>query len=264
MRLDPEERLPEQPELIDWDAPGPYRVAFSTRRGGVSRDPFATLNIGLSTDDEPERVLENRRRLCAAVGADPRVATMAWQQHGSRVVRATATGILGPSNLFERCDGLWSSEPGLAMGLITADCLPIAIGRSDGEPALCVLHAGWKGLLSGIVESGVSALGGGGFAAAIGPGIGPCCYEVGAEVARPFRAAFGEDVVGRPARSVDGGGAGAPGRRLRRGRAERPVHGVRRGAVLLPPARSRTDRPAGSSRIRPDGAVTCCQLYDSA
>ena len=195
MRLEPEERLPEQPELIDWDAPGPYRVAFSTRRGGVSRDPFSTLNIGLSTDDEPERVLENRRRLCAAVGADPRVATMAWQQHGSRVVRATATGILGPSNQFERCDGLWSSEPGLAMGLITADCLPIAIGRSDGEPALCVLHAGWKGLLSGIVESGVSALGGGAFAAAIGPGIGPCCYEVGAEVARPFRAAFGEDVV---------------------------------------------------------------------
>jgi YfiH family protein len=85
--------------------------------------------------------------------------------------------------------------PGLAVGLITADCLPIALCRADGAPALCVLHAGWKGLLAGIVGSGVETLGTGHVAAAIGPGIGPCCYEVGEEVARPFRAAFGDDVM---------------------------------------------------------------------
>jgi len=181
--------------LLDWVAPGPYRVAFTTRIGGVSEGPFESLNLGLSTEDEPARVLENRRRLSAAVGADPRIATMARQQHGNRVARAAATGILANTNRFERCDGLWTDEPGLALGLITADCLPIALCRESGEPALCVLHAGWKGLLAGIVEAGIDALGGDGIAAAVGPGIGPCCYEVGEEVARPYRAAFGDDVV---------------------------------------------------------------------
>ena len=182
-------------QLLDWVAPGPYRIAFSTRIGGVSAGPFASLNIGLSTGDEADSVMKNRRRLCAAVGADPEIATMAWQQHGSHVARAAATGILGSTNRFERCDGLWTDVPGLAVGLITADCLPIALCRADGAPALCVLHAGWKGLLAGIVGSGVEALGTGHVAAAIGPGIGPCCYEVGEEVARPFRAAFGDDVM---------------------------------------------------------------------
>ncbi|HUZ15436.1 MAG TPA: polyphenol oxidase family protein, partial [Gaiellaceae bacterium] len=72
---------------------------------------------------------------------------------------------------------------------------PIALVRTQGSPALAVLHAGWKGLLAGIVAEGVDALGGGVLAAAIGPAIGPCCYEVGEEVAAPFRERFGEDVM---------------------------------------------------------------------
>jgi hypothetical protein len=82
------------------------------------------------------------------------------------------------------------------MLLLTADCLPIAIARSDGvRPAVEILHAGWRGLLAGIVSTGVRALGARHLVAAIGPGIGPCCYEVGEEVAAPFREAFGEDVA---------------------------------------------------------------------
>ena len=81
------------------------------------------------------------------------------------------------------------------MLLLTADCLPIAIARTNGErPALAILHAGWRGLLAGIVGVGVRTLGAP-VAAAIGPAIGPCCYEVGEEVAEPFREAFGADVV---------------------------------------------------------------------
>jgi YfiH family protein len=184
-----------QPELIDWDAPGPYRVAFSTRLGGVSEGPFSSLNLGLSTDDEPGHVLENRRRLASAVGADPARATMAWQQHGARVERATPVGMLTAGTPFPRCDGLWSDEPGQGLALVTADCLPIALCRTEGQPALAVLHAGWRGLLAGIVPAAMRVLGPGGKAAAVGPGIGPCCYEVGDDVAGPFRAAFGEDVV---------------------------------------------------------------------
>jgi polyphenol oxidase len=181
-------------KLFRWDAPGPYRVAFSTRLGGVSEGPFASLNLGILTSDEPERVVENRRRLCAAVEADPETATMAWQVHGGDVAEARPHGILGRV-VFDRCDGLWSDRPGQAMALLTADCLPIALARANGTPGLAVLHVGWKGLLAGIVESGARALGDGPLAAAIGPGIGPCCYEVGEEVAGPYRERFGEDVL---------------------------------------------------------------------
>lgn len=183
-------------DLLEWSAPGPYRVAFSTRSGGVSEGDFASLNLGILTDDDPARVVVNRTRLCEAVDADPDSATMAWQRHGSTVTRAQPRGIVTPGTVYDHCDGLWSDEPGRAMLLLTADCLPIAIARKPGRPpALEILHAGWRGLLAGIVAAGVRALTSRALAAAIGPSIGPCCYEVGEEVAAPFREAFGDDVV---------------------------------------------------------------------
>jgi YfiH family protein len=177
--------------VIRWDdAPGPYEVVFSTREGGVSEGPFASLNLGRATADEPERVEENRRRLCAEVDADPDAMTMNYQLHSSDVLKARA-GTRG-----DRADGLWTDEAGLPLLALAADCLPIALARANGhEPGLAVLHAGWRGLLGGIASAGVQALGGGPVAAAVGPGIGPCCYDVGEEVATPFRLAFGLDVV---------------------------------------------------------------------
>jgi purine-nucleoside/S-methyl-5'-thioadenosine phosphorylase / adenosine deaminase len=175
--------------LIRWHGPGPYTVAFTTRRGGVSDGPFASLNLGLLTGDEPARVLENRRRVCTAVGADPERLAMNIQQHSATVNRAHA-GRRG-----EPGDGLWTDERGLPMLKLTADCLPIALARTNGDaPALAVLHAGWKGLLEGVAAAGVGALGGSP-AAVVGPAIGPCCYEVGPEVARPFAGRFGRSVV---------------------------------------------------------------------
>jgi polyphenol oxidase len=182
--------------LFEWEAPGPYRVAFSTRLGGVSEGPYASLNLGLLTDDEPERVRENRRLLCERVGADAETATMALQKHGALVARADRRGVARPGLDFTPCDGLWTDEPGDAVMLIAADCAPIALCRADGgKPALAVLHAGWKGLLEGIAEQGALELGHGPLAAAIGPAIGPCCYEVGEEVAAPYRKRFGDDVL---------------------------------------------------------------------
>jgi purine-nucleoside/S-methyl-5'-thioadenosine phosphorylase / adenosine deaminase len=177
--------------VIRWEsAPGPYEVVFSTREGGVSEGPFASLNLGRATADEPERVDENRRRLCAEAGAAPDALAMNYQHHSADVLKAL------PGSRGERGDGLWTDEPGLPVLALTADCLPIAVARANGDrPALAVLHAGWRGLLSGIAASGTAALGGGRAAAIVGPGIGPCCYEVGEEVAAPFRAAFGPDVV---------------------------------------------------------------------
>jgi hypothetical protein len=173
--------------VIRWDdAPGPYEVVFSTREGGVSEGPYASLNLGRATADEPERVDENRRRLCAEAGAQPEALAMNYQHHSADVLRARA-GSRG-----ERGDGLWTEERGLPVLVLAADCLPIALARANGaKPAVAVLHAGWRGLVGGIAAEGVKTLGGGPVAAMIGPGIGPCCYEVGEEVAAPFRRAFG-------------------------------------------------------------------------
>jgi len=139
-------------------------------------------------------VLENRRRLCEAAGVDGAGAAMARQVHGASVIEAEPRGILVPT-VHPRCDGLWTDRPGLALAVVTADCLPIALYRTAGTPGLAVLHAGWKGLLAGIVGAGAAALGGVGLAAVIGPGVGACCYEVGEEVAHRYRQRFGAGVL---------------------------------------------------------------------
>jgi YfiH family protein len=182
--------------LIHWESGGPYTVVFSTRVGGVSEGPYESLNLGILTADDPSLVVENRRLLAERVGIDPQRTRMAWQRHGTDVRRATPEGILKPGTTHEACDGWWSDEPGQGMMLLTADCLPVAIARRDGDgPALAVLHVGWRGLLEGIVANGANALGDGRLSAAIGPGIGPCCYEVGTDVADLYTAAFGSDVL---------------------------------------------------------------------
>jgi YfiH family protein len=165
-------------------------VAFSTRTGGVSEAPFDTLNLGRLTDDDPVHVAENRLRLCREVGADPGELRYGRQLHGPVVRRAEGRGHPG--------DGLWTDARGEPLIVFTADCLPIAIARADVErPAIAALHVGWRGLLGGIVEAGAAALGPTPtpLAAVIGPGIGPCCYEVGEEVVQPFRERFGDGIV---------------------------------------------------------------------
>jgi purine-nucleoside/S-methyl-5'-thioadenosine phosphorylase / adenosine deaminase len=137
-------------------------------------------------------VAENRRRLCRRLGADADKLALNLQRHSAIVNRAQAGGRGVPG------DGLWSDEPGLPMLKLCADCVPIAVARTDGDrPALALLHAGWRGLLEGVVAAGVAVLQGP-TAAIVGPSIGPCCYEVGPEVAGPFARRFGPDVLRGP------------------------------------------------------------------
>jgi purine-nucleoside/S-methyl-5'-thioadenosine phosphorylase / adenosine deaminase len=155
------------------DLPG-GTVLFTTRRGGVSERPYASLNLGLWTEDDAERVRENRERVRALAGAEHLV--QGRQVHGARVVV--------DAEAVEEADGQVTTRPGAAAVVLVADCLPVALA---GDGAVAMLHAGWRGLAAGVLEEGVRAVGGGPMAAAIGPGIGPCCYEVGDEV----RAVFG-------------------------------------------------------------------------
>jgi len=173
--------------VVRWDAPEPYEVFFSDRLGGVSDGPYAALNLGLLTDDDRNRVAENRKRLYEAAGADPERVSWPRQVHGGRVVRSNGRG--------EAADAIWTDERGRALVVVTADCLPVALVRLEGAPALALVHVGWRGLLAGTLPAAVEALGGGACAAAVGPGIGACCYEVQDDVAEPVRAALGPRLV---------------------------------------------------------------------
>jgi hypothetical protein len=165
--------------LIRWAQPG-YVVAFTTRYGGVSEGVYESLNLTGGTGDDLDRVEENRRIACDELGLEHGRLAFNRQVHSPTVHRASKRG--------EHGDGLWSDEPGRPMLAFSADCLPIAVARTDGEHRLAVLHAGWRGLAEGVIATGVAALGEGETAAVIGPAIGPCCYEVGDEVSSLFDA----------------------------------------------------------------------------
>jgi purine-nucleoside/S-methyl-5'-thioadenosine phosphorylase / adenosine deaminase len=179
--------------VIRWEAPGPYEVAFSTRTGGVSEGPFESLNLTHGAAwwefrDAEENVAENRSRVCQAIGADPARLTVNVQRHTSVVHRAEP----GRRKIG---DALWTDEPQTPMLALGADCTLVALVRTNGDrPAAAVVHAGRIGILAGVLEAAAETLGGR-VAAAIGPAIGPCCYEVGEEVAGPYRERFSPEIV---------------------------------------------------------------------
>jgi YfiH family protein len=150
-------------------------VLFTTRDGGVSEGPYASLNLGLMTGDDPERVGANRARLAEQVGAPWERFAQARQVHGTHVSEGGG----------DEADGQVVREPMRPALVYVADCLPIALVADDG---VAMLHGGWRGLAGGIVGEGVAKLGGA-HSAVIGPGIGPCCYEVGDEVREAFPSA---------------------------------------------------------------------------
>jgi polyphenol oxidase len=160
---------------------GRARAAFSTRVGGVSAAPFDSLNLGVLTDDPNDDVVSNRERLAAALGRDPGRIPIGLQVHGGELAFHAGpqepSPFARPGSPIPEVDGHVVAEPGLAPLVFTADCLPVAL---SGPGGVAMLHCGWRGLAAGILATGVEAVGA--TDAAIGPGIGPCCYEVGAEV----------------------------------------------------------------------------------
>lgn len=162
------------------------RAAFSTRLGGVSEPPFDSLNLGILTDDPPETVAENRRRLASALGHSPKQIVFALQVHGTHLIHHP--GVVSGTE----ADGHVVTEPGLVPLVFVADCLPVAL---YGPGGLALVHAGWRGLAGGIVGAAAEAVGAD--RAAIGPGIGPCCYEVGEEVLGAFANLGGGVAEGR-------------------------------------------------------------------
>jgi YfiH family protein len=170
------------------------RLAFSTRRGGVSDPPFASLNLGRSTLDRPDAVAENRARLLNALGLSPDRLVTAGQVHGTRVVEASAPGHQPD------CDALVTRIPGLALAVTTADCMSLLYVAPG---AVAAAHAGWRGTADGMPGAALAALCSLAGCAPdrvhvhIGPCIRGCCYEVGEEVSSRFHPATVRQVSGR-------------------------------------------------------------------
>jgi YfiH family protein len=164
-------------------------VLFTARDGGVSEGPYAELNLGLLTDDDPEAVSANYDLLAVQTGLSRRSLALGRQVHGIEV-----RALREPPSDRDRAaeaDGQATRLEGVAPMVLVADCLPVALSTGDG---VAMLHAGWRGLAGGVLERGVAILRGlgarGEVHAAIGPGAGPCCYEAGDEV----HAAVGHSV----------------------------------------------------------------------
>jgi polyphenol oxidase len=215
-------------------------AAFSTRLGGVSDPPFDGLNLGLFTDDEGGAVAANRRRLAAALGFPPDRVAIGRQVHGANV--ATHSGKQAPSPYAEpgspipEVDGHVSAEPDLALLVFVADCVPVAL---SGPGGVAMLHCGWRGLVAGIIKRGVAAIGA--TDAAIGPSVGPCCYEVG------------EDVLNQLPKPPP------TGRKPEPGDANSPV-GAGSGWMLdLPSVARRLLLDAGVGRVEAAGLCTSCE-----
>jgi YfiH family protein len=162
----------------------------TTRQGGVSSGPYASLNLGLHVGDQPDDVLENRRRAAAALGADPGDFVFCIQAHGPNVQVITAAdrgrGTLTQDDAIPGTDALVTAEPGVALTVMVADCVPIVLYDPVAHVLACV-HAGWRGTVARVSEAAVTSMRSLGsdpadVIAGLGPAIAPDRYQVGEDV----------------------------------------------------------------------------------
>ena len=166
----------------DWEAPGSVRAISTTRVGGGSNAPFGSLNLAEHVGDDPETVRLNRGKLADGFGL-PSEPVWLNQIHSTQVKRVN----LAP--VTESADASWTDKPGVVCAVMTADCLPLLLCDHTGV-RVAAAHAGWRGLLNGIIESTLEALAvpGSQLLAWMGPAIGPDAFEVGDEVRQAFVA----------------------------------------------------------------------------
>lgn len=195
------------------------RVSFSDRNGGVGTGRFASLNLSYNVGDDPSAVKSNRSRLGDSTGVPTGEWVLCQQVHGTCVMEVGPLEVgRGGSDFLSaipRCDGLVTDLPGVALGVLTADCVPVLMATPGGR-AVAAVHQGWKGALAGVAAVAlrklcrVAACRPEEVVSVIGPYIGPCCMEVEYDLARRFRTRFGRETVtdrGSGGVSVDLGAA---------------------------------------------------------
>ena len=255
-----------------FEAAGGVAHGFSTRLGGVSEGIYATLNLGMNRGDAPDRVRENYRRFCAAIGADMGNIVCASQVHGDtvRTVTAADLGIGLDEPEPWQADGLVTDIPGVTLAVYSADCLPILL-YDPVRRVVGAVHAGWRGTALGIaakaVERMVDCYGCDrlDILAAVGPGISKCCFETHEDVPNAMTEAMGAaalssievlptgkfhvDLKGLNAKRLESAGL-APELH----RCLRRLYLLPAGEVLVPPLHPRgAGEPGGDDRNRLGG-----------
>ena len=162
----------------DWPAPANIHAATTLRTGGVSLGTFSSLNPAAHVSDDNERVRQNRQIIGAMLDLPTEPIWLA-QIHSNRAVKAFKTALL------EQADASYSNESGVVCAVMTADCLPLLVCSTDGAQ-IAAIHAGWRGLLSGVITNTIVAMQQQDFLVWLGPAIGPDCFEVGPEVREDF------------------------------------------------------------------------------
>jgi len=189
-------------QVLTWPAFGGFDVdvLVTTRSGGVSAGPYASLNLSLNVGDDPAHVLENRRRVLAALGAGLEDAVFAQQVHGAAAevvgLADRGRGTREAADAIPGADALVTADPGPVLAVLAADCVPVVLYDPVAHVLACA-HAGWRGTVSGAAASAVRAMVSLGSRPAdlvvgLGPAIAPGRYQVGAEVAEAAAKAFGE------------------------------------------------------------------------
>ena len=173
---------------------GRIRHGFFGRAGGVSEGLYRSLNCGYGSGDDPEAVRENRARAMSTCGLSPPALCTAYQVHSAEALVVTAPWKREDA---PRVDAMVTATPGLALAILTADCVPVLMADREAG-VIGAAHAGWRGALSGVLEAAVEAMLGlgaraGGIRAVIGPAIGAVSYEVGPEFPAPFLACRAQD-----------------------------------------------------------------------
>ena len=176
------------------DPGGRIRHGFFGRTGGVSEGLYRSLNCGYGSGDDAEAVHENRARATAACGLSPAALCTAYQVHSANALVVTEAWTREDA---PRVDAMATATPGLALAILTADCVPVLLADRDAG-VVGAAHAGWRGALNGILETAVEAMLGLGarpsnVRAVIGPSIGASSYEVGPEFPAPFLARRAQD-----------------------------------------------------------------------
>lgn len=184
-----------------FSAAGGVAHGFASRLGGVSPAPWDSLNLSLSRGDGPQAVGENYRRLCAALGTDEHCIAMTRQVHSDHIRRVgQAQAMKGPLDPIEEdADGLITDEPGVCLTIFYADCVPVLL-YDPRKRVIAAVHSGWRGTSLAIAAQAAQKLcrdygcRPGDILAAIGPAIGPCCFETHADVPDALEARLGAGV----------------------------------------------------------------------
>jgi YfiH family protein len=222
------------------DAPG-IRHGFFTRRGGVSEGPYASLNCGLGSADDPERVRVNRARAMARLGLNEAALATSYQVHSATVAAVERPW---PAAARPHVDGLVTRTPGVALGILTADCAAVLLADTEAR-VIGAAHAGWRGAWSGVIEATVAAMEGlGAEKARVVAAVGPCIHQESYEV--------GPELVARLTKSEpDANRFFRPSKRRGHARFDLPAYVASRLAALSLAAfeGSRFDTCAGKDRF---------------